>query len=171
MPEAMNTEVVDGIAGPGSRGRRWLGWSAIGLVAAGGMAAVLAAKSPSDADPALAFCAPTAAQAQVGPADVPDHHYAARVPADNPASVSSPTTYPIGQGDVVVFDVASPRPGLVAVHGLHDLQAVQIGGTVHVAFRAIYSGRFPLHFHGTDGSHFEIAALEVLPNSLARAER
>jgi len=154
--------------------RRWLGWSVIGLVAAGGAVAALApslrAPSQREADAALAFCATTPAEALVAPTEAPDHRYAAQVPADNPANVLSATSYSIPKGDVIEFDVASPRPGQVAVHGLHDLQAVQVGATVKVAFRAIYTGRFPLHFHGTDGSHFELAALEVLP-APASAER
>ena len=151
--------------------RRWLGWSAIGLFAAGGAAAVIApslqARPQSPADAALAFCATTPADALVTSSDTPDHRYAARVPADNPANILSSTSYSIAKGDVIEFDVASPRPGMVAVHGLHDLQAVQAGGTISIAFRAIYTGRFPLHFHGADGSHFELAALEVLPSAAA----
>ncbi len=150
--------------------RRRLGWSVIGVAAAGALAAVLA-PSPvaSNADAALAFCATTPAEAQVAAAVAADHVYAARVPADNPANVLSTTTYAIARGEVIAFDVASTRPGQVAVHGLHDLEAVQVGGTITVRFRAVYTGRFPLHFHGVDGSHFELAALEILPASTASA--
>jgi len=141
---------------------RWLGWSVVGLVAAAGVAAAFTPMQ-AEVDASLAFCVTSPSEAQVDAATVRDHRYAARVPETNPSVAVGAVSYPIAQGDVVEFDVASPRPGQVTVHGLHDLEAVQPGDTVKVAFRAIYSGRFPLHFHGADGSHFEIAALEVLP--------
>lgn len=156
-------------APPPRKLRPWLGWSVIGLVALGGAAAVLgpplhAGPQPT-ADDAVAVCATTSAGAVVTPADTPRHRYQALVPADNPGNLLSATAYPIYKGDVIEFDIQSSRAGKVAVHGFHDLQSVLVGGTTKIAFRAIYSGRFPLHFHGIDGSHFELAALEVLAAS------
>ena len=37
------------------------------------------------------------------------------------------------------------------------------GERATLRFRAIYSGRFPLHFHGVDGSHIGVWALNVSP--------
>ena len=42
-----------------------------------------------------------------------------------------------------------------------DALRVKIREDAVVRNKAIYSGRFPLHFHGIDLSHFEIAVLEV----------
>jgi hypothetical protein len=67
------------------------------------------------------------------------------------------------KGQVIAYDILSRQTGAVAVHGLLEPVPVQAGQTIHVVFRAIYSGRFPLHFHGADGSHFEIAGMDVLP--------
>lgn len=157
------------ITAPPRRLRPWLGWSLIGLVALGGAVAVLGppllASPQPTADDAVAVCATTPAEAVVTPADTPRHRYHALVPADNPGIVLSATAYPIYKGDVIEFDIQSSRAGKVAVHGFHDLQSVLVGGTTKIAFRAIYSGRFPLHFHGIDGSHFELAALEVMAAS------
>ena len=161
----MNTApaaVTSPAAPPRGAPRRWLGWSVIGLVAAAGVAAAFAPRQ-AEGDASLAFCVTTPAEAQVDAGTARDHRYAARVPDANPTVAVGAASYPIAQGEVVEFDVASPRLGQVTVHGLHELETVQPGGTVKVSFRAIYSGRFPLHFHGADGSHFEIAALEVLP--------
>ena len=116
---------------------------------------------------ALQFCAANTPEARVIPADRIDRHYNVGVPLETPqVGMSSAAVHSIAKGEVVQFDVVSPRPGKVAVHGLLDAEAVQVGSVVRVAFRAVYTGRFPLHFHGADGSHFEIAALEVLPKSM-----
>jgi len=77
------------------------------------------------------------------------------------AGVSIGTTAEVRKNAVLEFDVQSPRRGGLAVHGLSDLVRIERGQRVKVRLRAIYSGRFPLHFHGIDGSHFEIAVVEV----------
>ena len=119
---------------------------------------------------ALQFCATNASQARVTPADKIDRHYSVGVPLETPQiGMASAAVHAIAKGDVVQFEVLSPRAGKVAVHGLLDAETVQVGSVVRVSFRAIYTGRFPLHFHGADGSHFEIAALEVLPKALLTA--
>ena len=153
-------------AAPLRRLRPWLGWSLIGLLALAGAVAMLGptlhARAQPTADDTLAMCATTAADAVVTPADTPQHRYQALVPADNPRNGLYATAYPVRKGDVIEFEIQSSRAGKVAVHGFHDLQSVRVGGPTTIAFRAIYSGRFPVHFHGIDGSHFELAALEVL---------
>ena len=116
---------------------------------------------------ALQFCAANTPEARVIAADRIDRHYSVGVPLETPQmGMSSAVVHSIAKGEVVQFEVVSPRPGKVAVHGLLDAEEVQAGSVVRVAFRAVYTGRFPLHFHGADGSHFEIAALEVLPKSM-----
>jgi hypothetical protein len=67
----------------------------------------------------------------------------------------------VRQGQVVEFRVRSAREGALAVHGLTDVIRVRAGQDVVVRFKALYGGRFPLHFHGPDLSHFEVAVLEV----------
>lgn len=153
--------------------RRGLIGIASGVGAALALWAYTSTLPPAADESALAsleFCVPIPIEAQVAPGTVPSRQYAAQVPLANPAPDAglSVTSYRIGKNDVVRFDVTSPRRGAVTVHGLHDLQIVQVGSTVSITFRAIYTGRFPLHFHGIDGSHFELAALEVLPGLPAR---
>ena len=119
---------------------------------------------------ALQFCLTNTPEARVTPADKVDRHYSVDVPLETPlVGMPSAAVHSIAKGEVVQFEVVSPRPGQVAVHGLLDAETVQVGSVLSVAFRAVYTGRFPLHFHGADGSHFEIAALEVLPMSMVTA--
>ena len=154
--------------------KRWLnGFGALAVVSALSIGlAVIQQRPPSIAGEqadaaALQFCATNASEARVTPADKIDRHYSVGVPLETPQmGMPSAAVHAIAKGDVVQFEVVSPRPGKVAVHGLLDAETVQVGSVVRVTFRAIYSGRFPLHFHGADGSHFEIAALEVLPKSM-----
>lgn len=93
----------------------------------------------------------------------PDHIYPIAVPQVTPANFLSATEHTIRQGEVVEFAVTTSRPGFVIVHGLTDMLPLDAAGTTLVSFRAIYSGRFALHFHGEDGSHFELTALNVMP--------
>jgi hypothetical protein len=74
----------------------------------------------------------------------------------------------VAKGAVVRVSVWSPRRGSVAVHGLLALQPVAADGTIVAAFRTLHTGRFPLHFHGADGTHQEIAAFEVLQRHTRR---
>lgn len=117
------------------------------------------------------FCATAPAEARAGPADVAAVSLSAAVP---PASAlvteADFVAVPAAQGDVVRVTVASPREGAVAVHGLLDVRPMAARQQVTVEFRAIYSGRFPVHFHGADGSHLQIAAIEVAPRSATGAQ-
>jgi hypothetical protein len=99
----------------------------------------------------------------VSAADSRDYQIQVAVPELAPTSFSSARVETVKQGDVIEFVVTSPRPGVVVLHGLVEPQPIASGGQVTVAFRAIYSGRFALHFHGDDGSHFELVALNVMP--------
>lgn len=119
--------------------------------------------SSSGTDVLAAFCMPPPPDAVV-----PDGVKADRlVDADVPvAAVKGPTleaaqSLGVHKGDVVEFHVRSPVPGGLAVHGLTDLIRLDKNGFAVVRLKAIYEGRFPLHFHGLDGSHMEIYVLEV----------
>jgi hypothetical protein len=148
------------------RWRRWLAWTAAAGLSVAGLGAAFApgATVPPTDGASAAFCLTGPLAAQVVATDRRDRSYDVRVPAVDPQEgIPASATRPIAKGDVVEFRVASDRPGTLAVHGLTDLKPVVVGGVATVAFRAIYTGRFPLHFHGTDGSHIEIAALDVMP--------
>jgi len=115
------------------------------------------------ADPPADFCilAPKEAHADIAaPANV---DAGVEVPAQTPPPGLMAESRSATQGDVVRVTVRSSRAGSVIVHGLMDARTIDSAGTVTVAFRAIYAGRFPLHFHGLDGSHFEVLAFEVRP--------
>lgn len=116
-------------------------------------------------DMLAAFCTSPPAAAVV-PIDTPaDVKIGVLVPSETPVNpilderVATPAE--VRRNAVLEFDVQSPRRGGLAVHGLSDLVRIERGQRVKVRLRAIYSGRFPLHFHGIDGSHFEIAVVEV----------
>ena len=98
----------------------------------------------------------------------PDHTYHVAVPEVTPIDFLSATEYTINQGDVVEFAVTTDRPGSVIVHGISDMLPLKVAGPTLGSFRAIYSGRFALHFHGPDGSHFELTALNVMPAPVSK---
>ena len=162
-------------ASAGMNAKKCLKWMLAAMVLASGLAVGLprawrdqAMDTGASADQ---FCTTAPVQARATSADRPDRHYVVEVPRETPVTgMQANTVHSIAMSDVVEFRVSSSRPGQIAVHGLLDVVPVQVDGVVTVVFRAIYSGRFPLHFHGADGSHFEIAALEVLPKSMAKAE-
>lgn len=112
-----------------------------------------------------AFCTPAPAAATVSDDARADLVIRVSVPRITPANailderVADPVR--VRPNAIIEFDVSSPRQGALAVHGLSDLVRVERGQRVKVRLRAIYSGRFPLHFHGIDGSHFEVAVVEV----------
>lgn len=121
-------------------------------------------------DPYAAFCVTVPAAAVVDAATRADIALGVRVPATPPLvpTLDDKAGAPVQvvKGQVLELRVQSPRPGAVAVHGLSELVRLQPDQVGVVRFRAIYTGRFPLHFHGADGSHFEIAVLEIR-NSVA----
>lgn len=111
---------------------------------------------------ALNFCAPVPPESKVLSNDRPTREVGVIVPAEPPPmGAITGGSVEAGKGQIVSFVVSTSRSGAVGVHGLSEIEAIHAGATTRVTFRAIYSGRFPLHFHGTDGSHFELAAVEV----------
>ena len=139
-----------------------------GLVAGLAVAAVWAPESNSPVDAAryAQFCTPVPEAALANEADAPAHRIDVLVPRDIAAADSDGDAHetPIARGDVVEFRVTAPIEGAASVHGLSDLVLMKAGERATLRFRAIYSGRFPLHFHGVDGSHIGVWALNVLPN-------
>jgi hypothetical protein len=126
------------------------------------------AVSPKEAWLAAQFCLPPPEAAHATARDTANLAMSVGVPRTDPrVGDMAPTRATVHQRDVVRVSVASPRDGAVTVHGLSDLQPISADGHVTFEFRAIYSGRFPVHFHGMDGSHIEIAAFEVMPATVA----
>ena len=125
---------------------------------------------PAALSDAGAFCATAPAEAHATPADRADLQLNATVPRETPTEWVAASSIAAAKGDVVRVAVTSPRDGGVAVHGLMDVRPIHAGESITVEFRAIYSGRFPIHFHGVDGSHVEIAAIEVLPTLVSSAK-
>jgi hypothetical protein len=138
-----------------------------GLVAGLGIAAVWASGPETSVDAAryAQFCTPVPAAAVATDADASDH----RIDVLIPRSITAPDldgdahATRIARGDVVEFRIIAPIEGAASVHGLSDLVLMKAGERATLRFRAIYSGRFPLHFHGADGSHIGVWALNVSP--------
>lgn len=111
------------------------------------------------------ICTAVPAQAAVGANVTADLQRVIGVPASTPeipfldADASAPIR--VRRGEVVELRIESPREGAVGVHGLSEIARIQAGQAILLRFRAIYEGRFPVHFHGRDKSHFEIAVLEI----------
>lgn len=111
------------------------------------------------------FCAPAPSETLVDDGAVADRHFDLRVPEQPPTAEASFITasHPLRQNDVVTLSVTSPVYGAVGIHGVTAIETVSEGQRVDLAFRAVYSGRFAVHFHGADGSHYELVALQVTP--------
>lgn len=107
------------------------------------------------------FCVPLAPEAVVGSGEAVTVSLDVSVPNVPPLVEGSGRTVRVKRGDVVRMLVASDADGAVGVHGLSSIDAVRRGEVAKLAFRAIYAGRFPLHFHGVDGSHYELVSLEI----------
>lgn len=121
----------------------------------------------ADADLYARFCTPVPAAAVV-PEQVPaDHRIDVRVPlsAMAPDLTGDSHATQILPGEVVELRVTAPIEGAASVHGLSDLVRMKVGEPATLRFRAIYSGRFQLHFHGADGSHFGVWSLDIAPRS------
>jgi hypothetical protein len=113
----------------------------------------------TDIDAVCSVNKPYSAEASLGE---PKHRFPVTVPVDNPLPAQNDArVYALAKDDVVQLDVSSPRPGGVAMHGILETHRLRVGGVVSVEVRVKYTGRFPLHFHGDDGSHIEVAVFEV----------
>jgi hypothetical protein len=156
-------------------GRRFaMSVSLIGSIAALGVMFARPALSESGArltadDVTRRFCAPPPTEAQVRAEDVSNEEVSVRVPSEDIAYGWNSATVAVGLGDVVKLTVFSDQAGAAGVHGLSTIEAIHPWEAVAIRFRAIHSGRFPLHFHGTGGSHFELMAVNVTVEPDARA--
>lgn len=139
------------------------------LVAVAGLS-IAAVRTPglgvaADADLYARFCTPVPAAAVV-PEQVPaDRRIDVRVPhsARAPELDGDSHATQILRDEVVELRITAPIEGAASVHGLSDLVRMKVGEPARLRFRAIYSGRFQLHFHGADGSHFGVWALDISP--------
>jgi hypothetical protein len=113
------------------------------------------------------FCTPVPGAAVVPERVSADHRIDVRVPlsAMAPELDGDSHATQILRGEVVELRITAPIEGAASVHGLSDLVRMPAGGQARLRFRAIYSGRFYLHFHGADGSHFGVWALNISPRS------
>lgn len=72
-------------------------------------------------------------------------------------------TFTVQQGDAASFTVVAPRTGKLALHGYTEDMPLVENQPLTFTLKAELSGRFPMHIHGADGSHTEVANVEVLP--------
>ena len=112
-------------------------------------------------DVARTFCAPVASAALVPAGHAVDHELSVRVPPEPPTPGIALQSIVVGEGSVVSISAFSQYAGAVGVHRLSEIAPIHSGKPVTITFRAAFTGRFPVHFHGTDGAHFEIATVEV----------
>jgi hypothetical protein len=111
-----------------------------------------------------AFCTHPLKAAVVTDDEVANRRFSARVPEADPAPGQATIEGLVVEfNDVVSIVATTNREGVLAIHGLTEPYLVKPRQSVHLRFRAAVSGRFPLHFHGPAGEHFEIAAIEVQP--------
>ncbi len=130
-----------------------------------GIAAVRDAGPEASGIPALyaAYCTPVPAAAVVAPGETADRVIDVAVPprAQMPGTDAPARRSRIHRGDVVELRIIAPVAGAASVHGLSDLVVMRPGEPATLRFRAIHGGRFPLHFHGADGSHEGVWALDI----------
>lgn len=144
---------------------------ALGCVSAGGVVAFarsrfsLGRSERAEVDMFADYCVTVPPEAIVEPTTRADEIIDAIVPMSNPDSAvldeQKQRSRKVGKNQVIEFRVSSGRKGALAVHGLSELVRIDPSRAEVVRFKAIYSGRFPLHFHGEDMSHFEISVLEI----------
>lgn len=124
------------------------GFAIVALMAGGYLAA-----RPST-DPATSAAAPTRSGTQ----------FEVRIGAAVDAEGVPLPVLPIARGDIVSIAVSSSQAGQLMVHGyMQDMVPVAAGQTATLHIAALHAGRYPLHLHGDDQSHREVAILEIRP--------
>ena len=73
------------------------------------------------------------------------------------------SVFRVTQDDEVAIRVISKQTGTLMLHGVTDNLALEENGETTLRFKATHTGRFPLHLHGKDNSHTELAAVEIMP--------
>jgi hypothetical protein len=105
------------------------------------------------------------AAAAVGSAATPAETTAKRLRIEignsKPGTVAAPLR--ATQGEALVIDIVSDRPGTLEIHGYGKKIDVAPGSVATLSFVANLAGRFPVDLHGRDGRHLEVSALEVQP--------
>jgi len=103
--------------------------------------------------------APMSRTAESTNTKAPFHKLSINIPKAGQAADKT-ETYRAKKGDVVMLNISSDREGTIMIHGLADGGAVKKGqSTMVVALK--FAGTFGIHFHGKDGSHIEVGALEI----------
>lgn len=74
-----------------------------------------------------------------------------------------PLVFSVTQGDAVTLRITTDRAGSVHVHAYKKEVVLRPDGEVTLTLTTHHAGRYPVHLHGEDGSHLEVAALEVHP--------
>lgn len=67
------------------------------------------------------------------------------------------------QGELVELLITSREPGMVTAHGVTDEVAVTPAVPAQIRISTSRSGRYAVHFHGKDGAHVMVVAIEVWP--------
>jgi hypothetical protein len=78
---------------------------------------------------------------------------------------SGPARIEAIQGDVITLVVSSDRAGTLHVHEYEQHIVIDLtpGDEMASSFTADRAGRFGVHVIGADGTHSEVAAVEVRP--------
>lgn len=146
-------------------GRKIIATSLFGVVGIGLAAQMLGPATAFDPLTDALICSSTSPFTSEAELGEPAKFFEATVPDSNPLPNATAPAYEVAQGEVIQVRVGTGRPGSVAMHGILEGHALRTHDYVFVRLKVKYSGRFPLHFHGKDGSHFEIAVFEVSPQT------
>jgi hypothetical protein len=124
------------------------GFAIVALLALG----YLAARPPTD--PATSAAAPARTGTQ----------FEVRIGAAAEAESTPLPVLPVARGDIVSIAVSSAQAGQLMIHGyMQEMVPVAAGQTATLRLAALHAGRYPLHLHGDDQSHREVAILEIRP--------
>ncbi len=124
------------------------GFAIVALLALGYLAA-----RPST-DPATSAAAPARTGTQ----------FEVRIGAAAEAEGTPLPVLPVARGDIVSIAVSSAQAGQLMIHGyMQEMVPVAAGQTATLRLAALHAGRYPLHLHGEDQSHREVAILEIRP--------
>lgn len=86
------------------------------------------------------------------------------------ATASTPTFHAI-QGDHVTLFVIALNDGVLSIHGYNKELRLSANQKASLEFVADHAGRYPVHVHGKDGSHTELATLNVDPRLMSPTSR
>jgi hypothetical protein len=81
-----------------------------------------------------------------------------------PDSNAAPAVYRFQKNDVVNFLISIPYDGMLAIHGYTSDNPIAANQELRLPLTLQHTGRFPMHVHGKDGQHIEVAVLEIMPN-------